>query len=344
MPATRSPFGQMPDGTALEAAVLTNAAGCRAVVMTYGATLIELQVPDRSGDLGDVVLGFSTVEPYLAGHPFLGSIAGRFANRIGSGRFELDGKSYQLATNNGPNHLHGGLKGFDKRVWSLELGRGASATFRYTSEDGEEGYPGRLDVAVTYSLTDDNRLVLEYLATCDAATIVNLTNHTYFNLAGSGTILDHEMLMTAGQYTPSDSTLLPTGEIAPVAGTPLDFTTRRRIGDRVDQVGADPTGYDHNFLVPAGDGSPTLAAEVSEPTTGRVMRLYTTEPGFQFYTGNFLDGKLTGKAGHVLAKHAGLCLEAQHYPDSPNKPSFPSCVLRPGQEYRQTTVYAFSAQ
>ncbi len=344
---TKAAFGKLKDGTPIEIYTLTNRNGLRARIMTYGATVTELHVPDRNGKPGDVVLGFDRLETYEKGHPFFGSTVGRFANRIAKGRFTLNGKTYTLATNNGPNHLHGGLKGFDKRVWKAAPRRnsaaGPSVRFTYTSRDGEEGYPGTLNVAVVYTLTNRNALRIEYAATTDKATPVNLTNHSYFNLAGRGTVLGHQVRLNAARYTPSDETLIPTGRIAMVKNTPLDFTALRPIGARINDVGKNPTGYDHNYVKNGGERF-GLAARVYEPTTGRVLEMYTDEPGFQFYTGNFLDATLTGKNGVVYEKHAGFCLEAQHYPDSPNKPMFPSVILRPGQTYRQRTEYVFSTK
>jgi aldose 1-epimerase len=342
-------FGKTPDGTPVALYVLTNAKGLKAKVMTYGATLTELDVPDRDGRLGDVVLGFDTLPGYLAVHPFFGSTVGRVANSIAKGRFTLDGKGYKLATNNGPNALHGGLKGFDKVVWKAEPVQkpdGVAVKFSYHSRDGEEGYPGNLDATVTYTLTDGNELRLDYTATTDKATPVNLTNHTYFNLAGvrGGNILGHELMVAADKYTPTDDTLIPTGAIKPVRGTPVDFTTPHPIGSRIAQLKGDPGGYDHNFVLNSGGKKLALAARVTEPGTGRVLEMYTTEPGVQFYTGNFLDGKLKGKGGVVYEKHQGFCLEAQHFPDSVNHPDFPSMILRPGQTYTQTTVYKFSTR
>jgi aldose 1-epimerase len=346
----KTEFGKTGDGTPVELYVLTSPKGVTAKVMTYGAILTELHVPDRDGKFGDIVLGFDDLGGYLAGHPYFGATVGRVANRIARGRFTLDGKEYRLATNNGPNSLHGGLKGFDKKVWKaepVETEDGVAVRFRYRSLDGEEGYPGNLDTAVTYTLTDDGALRLDYTATTDKPTPVNLTNHSYFNLAGpaAGDVLGHEVMLAADKYTPADDTFIPTGAVAPVRGTPLDFTTPATIGSRIDQLKGEPVGYDHNFILRGGDGKgPALAARVREPKTGRVLEMLTTEPGVQFYTGNFLDGTLKGKGGVVYRKHAGFCLEAQHYPDSVNHPEFPSTILRPGQTYTQTTVYRFSAK
>jgi aldose 1-epimerase len=338
-------FGKLDDGTTVDIYTLTNANGAAAKIMTYGATLTELHVPGRDGKMGDVVLGFDNLAQYVKGHPYFGSTVGRVANRIAKGKFTLDGKEYTLAVNNGPNHLHGGLKAFDKVVWKAEPVKsadGAAVKFAYHSPDGEEGYPGNLDVAVTYTLTNDNTLRIDYTAKTDKATPVNLTNHAYFNLAGQGDVLGHRMMLAADRYVVVDDTLIPTGELKEVRGTPMDFRTPHSIGVRIDQVGADPKGYDHCYVLNSGGRSFALAARVTEPTTGRVMEMYTDEPGVQFYTGNFLDGSLTGKGGFVYQKHAAFCLEAGSFPDAVNHPSFPSVILRPGETYRQRTEYRFS--
>lgn len=346
---TREPFGTTADGKTVDLYTLTNTAGVEIRAMTYGATIVSLRTPDRQGQLGDIVLGYPTLSGYLAASPYFGAIVGRYGNRIAKGRFHLDGKTYQLATNNGPNHLHGGIKGFDKVVWTADTSRGDSSTtvtFRYTSAAGEEGYPGALDARVTYTLTDRNELRVEYFGVTDQATPVNLTQHSYFNLAGAGTgdILGHELMIAADRYTPVDSTLIPTGEIAPVAGTPFDFRTRAAIGARIAQNDVQlkyGKGYDHNWVLNRSDASLTLAARLSDPSSGRTLEVLTTEPGIQFYSGNFLDGTITGKDGHVYRHRYGLCLETQHFPDSPNHPNFPSTILRPGKEYRSTTVFRF---
>jgi aldose 1-epimerase len=340
-------FGKMPDGTAIALYVLTNASGTKAKVMTYGAILTELHVPDREGKFDDVVLGFDNLAGYLKGHPHFGSTVGRVANRIARGKFALEGKEYRLAVNNGPNSLHGGLKGFDKKVWkaeAMETADGAAVKLSYVSPDGEEGYPGNLSTTVTYTLTNQNELKISYVATTDKPTPVNLTNHSYFNLAGpqAGDILGHELMLAADSYTPADATLIPTGEIKPVRGTSLDFTRPVTIGARIAEVGGNPGGYDHNYVINGGGKSLTLAARATDPKTGRVLEMYTTEPGVQLYTGNFLDGKLKGKGGVVYKKHQAFCLEAQHFPDSVNHPEFPSVILEPGKKYTQTTVYKFS--
>jgi aldose 1-epimerase len=342
-------FGKTPDGTEVDLYVLTNGRGMTAKVITYGGIVTELLAPDRDGKADNVVLGFDNLKDYLAGHPFFGALAGRVANRIAKAKFTLDGKEYRLAANNGPNSLHGGKKGFDKVVWKAEPIMASAAVgveLRYLSPDGEEGYPGNLSAKVTYYLTNSNELKIDYVATTDKATPVNLTHHGYFNLANpkSGPVLGHEMMIVADQYTPVDDTLIPTGEIKPVKGTPLDFTTPTAIGARIDQLKGNPGGYDHNYVLRGGGKALALAARVYEPKTGRVMEVFTPEPGIPFYTGNFLDGTQKGHRGAAYRKHYGFCLEAQHFPDSVHHANFPSVILRPGATYRQTTVYKFSAK
>ncbi len=350
MPITRDTFGTTEDGMSIERYTLTNGNGLEASIMTYGGTLLTLGVPDRQGQLGDVVLGFDTLQPYLIDHPFFGSLVGRFANRIAHGRFELNGRSYTLARNNGQNHLHGGPGGFHHVVWSAAERTstdGPSVELTYLSPDGEEGYPGNLSVTVAYTLSNQDELRIDYTATTDQDTIINLTNHAYFNLAGHGTILDHELELVAAHFLPVDSTSIPLGEIRAVQNTPMDFTTTKAIGLAIgadDEQTRNGQGYDHTWVLDQGGGSLGLAARLSEPTTGRVMETYTTQPGIQFYSGNLLDGSLTGKGGQRYEKYAGLCLETQHFPDSPNQPHFPSAVLRPGQTFKQTTVYRFSVR
>jgi aldose 1-epimerase len=341
-------FGKTPDGQSVELYVLTSGR-LRAKIMTYGAIVTELQAPDRRGELTDVVLGFDDLKGYVAGHPYFGAAIGRVGNRIAGGAFTLDGKTYTLAKNNGPNTLHGGLKGFDKVVWKAEPMTGPdgpTVRFSYLSPDGEAGFPGKLAAVVTYTLTNKDELRIDYQATTDRATPVNLTNHSYFNLAGpaAGTILDHELMIAADRYTPVDDTLIPTGELATVTGTPLDFTRPTAIGARIERLKGDPGGYDHNFVLRGSGSPPALAARVRDPRSGRVLEMFTTEPGVQFYTGNFLDGTLKGKANVVYRKHQAFCLEAQHFPDSVHHANFPSTILRPGQTYTQTTVYRFSAE
>jgi len=342
--ATKAAFGQLPEGHPVDLYTLTNAHGLVAKIINYGTIITELHVPDRAGQLADVVLGFDNLDSYLKGHPYFGCTAGRVANRVANGQFTLDGQTYKLAANNGPNHLHGGLKGLDKALWSAEPLAGTSVKFTHTSPDGDEGYPGSLAITVVMTLTDANELTIDYTATTDKTTPINLTNHSYFNLAGGGDILGHELMLSAEAFTPVDATLIPTGEIKPVKGTPLDFTMPMPIGDRFDQLAGEPRGYDHNFVVNRAGKGLALAARVYEPKTGRVMEVFTTEPGVQLYTGNFLDGTLTGKRGVVYDRHAGFCLETQHYPDSVNHPNFPSTILRPGHTYHQTTVHKFSVR
>ncbi len=342
-----SVFGKLQDGTEVDLFTLKNANGTLAKVITYGTILTELHVSDARGKLGDVVLGFDNLDQYLAGHPYFGCTVGRVANRIAAGRFTLDGQEYRLALNDGPNHLHGGLRGFDKAIWRGEPAAtqdGVAVKFSYVSKDGEEGYPGTLSVTVTYTLTNADELRLDYAAETDKATPVNLTNHSYFNLAGDGDVLGHILKLNASSYTPVDDKLIPTGEISSVRGTPLDFTVETAIGSRIDQLTNTPRGYDHNFILDGGGGKLAPAARLEEPRTGRIMEIYTTEPAIQFYTGNFLDGSLKGKRGIVYVKHAGFCLEADHFPDSVNRPGFPSVILRPGETYRQTTVHKFSTR
>jgi aldose 1-epimerase len=345
MSIKKQAFGKTEDGKSVDLYTLTNANGLKAEIITYGGIVTSLQVPDRNGKLADIVLGCDDVNDYAKKSPYFGALIGRYGNRIAKGRFTLDGVEYKLATNDGPNHLHGGKKGFDKVVWKakpMQTKEGPALELTYLSRDGEEGYPGNLSCTVVYTLTNKNELKISYKATTDKATIVNLTHHSYFNLAGfsSGDILGHTLQIFADRFTPVDKTLIPTGEIKPVKGTPMDFTKPMAIGSRIKDVEG---GYDHNYVLNSSDGSLALAASVYEPKTGRVMEIYTTEPGIQFYSGNFLDGSLKGK-GAVYNKHAGFCLEAQHFPDSPNEPDFPSVVLRPGQKYTQLTVHKFSAR
>jgi aldose 1-epimerase len=341
---TKSSFGKLPDGTPLDLYTLTNAHGLVAKITNYGTIITELHVPDRHGKLNDVVLGFDNLRQYLKENPYFGCTAGRVANRIAKGRFTLEGKTYTLAVNNGPNHLHGGTKGFDKVVWKAEPQPGAAVRFSYTSLDGEEGYPGTLKATVLMTLTDADELRIDYTATTDKPTPVNLTNHSYFNLAGSGDILAHELTLAAGRYTPVDDTLIPTGEIEPVKDTPVDFTKPTAIGVRFGQLTGEPKGYDHNFVLNSGGKSLALAARVYEPKTGRVMEVHTSEPGVQLYTGNYLDGTPPGKKGVVYKRHSGFCLETQHFPNSVNHPAFPSVILKPGQTYRTMTVHKFSVK
>ena len=355
-------FGKTADGTTVDLYTLTNARGAEAKIITYGGIVVSLKVPDRNGKLADVVLGYDNLDGYLNHNdPYMGAIIGRYANRIARGKFTLDGHEYTLSVNNGENHLHGGLRGFDKVVWNakpLKVSYGVALELTYLSKDGEEGYPGNLSVKVTYTLTNKNELEISYSATTDKDTVINLTHHSYFNLAGQGNgdILNHRMFINASRFTPTDAGSIPTGELRSVRGTPFDFTRMTAIGARInddDQQLRFGNGYDHNFvlnrkrsLVPCYIVSCDLrrAAKVYEPTTGRVMEVFTTEPGVQLYTGNFLDGSITGKDGKVYNRRYGFSLEAQHFPDSPNKPKFPSVVLAPGQRYSQTTIYKFSAR
>ena len=352
---TKEAFGRTAEGTAVDRFTMTNAHGVQVAAMTFGGIITSVRVPDRTGAFADVVLGFDALQPYLprpaapdgrrTGHPFFGSIVGRYGNRIGNARFTLDGRTYTLAANNGPNHLHGGVRGFDKHVWNAEAdAERRRVTFSRRSPDGEEGYPGNLDVRVVYTLTDANELAIEYEAVTDRPTPVNLTQHSYFNLGGhaSGDILAHEVTIHADRYTPVDDTLIPTGELAPVDGTPFDFRTPTRVGARIDtpHPGLKAAGgYDHNYVLNGRGFKP--AARVVERKTGRTLDVATTEPGMQFYTGNFLDGSQIGKEQAVYRYRTGLCLETQHFPDSPNKPQFPSTILRPGETYRSRTVFTF---
>jgi len=347
------PFGTV-DGQEVELFTFTNANGIQVSITNYGGIVTSILAPDRNGELADIALGYDRAEDYLAGHPYFGSITGRYANRIAKGTFTLQGHEYGLAINNDPNHLHGGVEGFDKKIWKPRLVRnrlGPTLVLQYLSPDGEEGYPGNLDVEVTYTLTEDNALRIAYEATTDAPTVVNLTNHTYFNLAGEGsgeTILNHELKILASRYTPVDETLIPTG-IAPVEGTPLDFRTLTPIGKRIESDHPQlefGLGYDHNFVIQTERSeTPQLAAVVREPDSGRTLKVLTTEPGLQFYTGNFLDGSNVGKSGKPYEHRTGFCLEAQIFPDSPNPegkgPGYTSAVLEPGETYRQVTVYRF---
>jgi len=350
---TRLPFGTTPDGSVVDLYTLTNSSGIAVAVMTYGAAVQQLWVPDRDGRKANVVLGFPTLTDYVAhdGHYF-GAIIGRCANRIAHGRFVLDGVTYEVPRNDGTNSLHGGTAGLDKRVWQaavVPLTRDSvGLKLQYTSPDGEMGYPGTLAVHVTYTLANDDSLRIDYRTTTDAATVVNLTNHTYWNLAGegSGTICDYILTLYADRYTPVDCTLIPSGEIAPVAGTPLDFTTPTRIGARIREAFpqlAIAHGYDHNVVLERVDTlSLMLAARVREPTSGRELEVFTTEPGIQFYSGNFLDGTLRGTSGRTYRQNDGFALETQHFPGSPNHPEFPSTMLRPGDVFESTTVYRLS--
>ncbi len=346
----REPFGKTEEGIAVELFTLTNPQGLEAKITNYGGIVVSLLVPDRKGDRRDVVLGHERLEDYLDNSPYFGCLVGRYGNRIANGRFTLDGTEYELARNNGNNHLHGGIRGFDKAAWQTSTSTseaGEALELKYVSPDGEEGYPGTLSVRVVYTLTLDNALRIDYSATTDKPTVVNLTHHSYFNLRGAGTgdILGHEVQILAKRFTPVNEGLIPTGELRPVAGTPLDFTQPIALGARIenkDEQLVRAGGYDHNFVLDSGGGALALAARVVDPQSGRVMEVLTTEPAIQLYTGNFLESDIAGKDDQRYGHRHGLCLEAQHFPDSPNQPSFPSTVLRPGEEYTQTTLYRFS--
>jgi aldose 1-epimerase len=342
-------WGKTPDGAAVDLYTLTNKNGVSTTITTYGGRVVTLKVPDRNGTPSDIVLGFDSLDGYLKDNPYFGAIVGRYGNRIAKARFRLDGKEYTLARNDGENSLHGGRKGFDKVVWTGKDAsgpEGPAVELMYLSPNGEEGYPGNLAVTVRYTLTDNNELKIHYTATTDQPTVVNLTNHSYFNLAGqgAGAILGHEMMINADRFTPVDKNLIPTGELRDVAGTPFDFRKPTPIGARINDDNEQlkiAKGYDHNFVLNSGGGQLALAARVHEPNTGRVMEVETTEPGIQFYTGNFLDGTIRGKNGAVYNFRNGFCLETQHFPNSPNEPKFPSVVLKPGEKYDTTTIYRF---
>jgi aldose 1-epimerase len=346
MKLDQSLFGRMPDGAPVPIFTLANARGMVAKVCAYGVTLTELHVPDAGGIPANVVLGFDKLESYLGKHPAFGATIGRFANRIAGAAFDLDGKRWELAKNSGGrHHIHGGVQGFHRRLWDAApeppaYGQ-AAVRFSRLSPDGEEGYPGNLRVSVTVTLTEENELILDYAATTDKPTPLNLTNHTYFNLACSGDVLDHALMIAASHYTPSDADLIPTGEIALVRGTALDFTSERRIGERIAQVMDSARGYDHNYVLDSGGATLALAARARDPRSGRVLEALTTEPGVQLYTANGLDGSLKGPGGVAYVRHGGFCLETQHFPDSPNKPQFPSTILHPGAEFRSATVFRF---
>lgn len=349
--AKRVAFGKLADGTAIEAVELSNAGGVTARIMTLGAILQSLNVPDRNGKAADVVLGYATPAEYLAQPQYFGATVGRYANRIRNGQFTIDGKQYQLATNDGPNALHGGVRGFDKAVWKIEAmksGPTATVVLSHVSPDGDEGYPGKLNVTATYSLNDRNELNLEYRATADKSTVLNVTNHSYFNLAGEGNtdILGHRLTLLADTYTPVDASLIPTGELRNVAGTPFDFREPQIIGSRIrdghDEQMRIGRGYDHNYVLRGPSGTVRLAARLEDPESGRVMELLTAAPGVQFYSGNFLNGTVTGKSGRIYRQGDGLCMEPQVFPDTPNRADFPSSRLDPGQVYTNTIVYRFS--
>jgi aldose 1-epimerase len=354
---TKADFGKTPDGQPVEIYTLHNAKGMTATIMTYGGIVTSLKVPDKNGTFADVVLGFDSLDDYtkpsyVGSCPYFGALIGRYGNRIALGKFSLDGAEYNLPTNNAPNTLHGGPKGFDKVVWRVvdaEVGEhGPKLELTYSSKDGEEGFPGNLMVHATYTVTEDNGLQIKFKATTDKDTVCNLTHHSYFNLAGGGDVLSHIAYINADKFTPVDSTLIPTGELRPVAGTPFDFLTPTAIGARINNPNDEQiklgNGYDHNFVLNKKSNELSLAARVHEPTSGRTLEVWTTEPATQFYTGNFLDGTLTGKGGAVYQFRNGFCFEPQHYPDSPNHPAFPTTELKPGETYRNTIVYKFSAE
>ena len=345
-----APFGTIPDGTPVKIFTLRNTKGMEARISNYGGLIVSLKVPDKKGQLGDVVLGYDNLDAYIKKSPFFGVIVGRYANRIAGGKFVLDGKAYSLFVNNGPNSLHGGKIGFDKKVWEAKTiltSDGPALELKYLSKDGEEGYPGNLEVTAIYRITEQNELRLELSAKTDKKTVINLTQHTYFNLAGSGDVLKHEVTINADRFTPVDANLIPTGELKPVTGTPFDFTKSTPIGARIDNDDLQlklGKGYDHNYVLNKPEGKLAVASRIYEPTSGRVLEVMTTEPGVQFYTANYLDGTITGKEGHVYQARNGFCFEPQRFPDTPNKPSFPSAVLKPGEIYQHTIVYKFSTR
>lgn len=348
---SKSPFGTLPDGQQADLYTLTNSEGMTVKITNYGGIITHLTAQDKAGKWEDVVLGFDSLQTYLKGHPFFGALVGRYGNRIGDAKFELNGKTYELLKNNGPNHLHGGRKGFDKVIWKTEeilSDSTAGLKMHYLSKDGEEGYPGNLDVIVYYTLGNDNSLRIDYKATTDQSTIVNLTNHSYFNLTGlKRDILDHEVTINSDSLVAVNEKLIPKGPFEAVAGTPFDFLTPHKIGERIDDNSDEQIknggGYDHCWALKPGNGDLQLAATAKDPESGRFMEVFTTEPGVQFYTGNFLDGSLSGK-GATYTKRFGFCFETQHHPDSPNQPQYPSVVLNPGETYSTTTVYKFSTK
>jgi aldose 1-epimerase len=348
----QSVFGRTPDGTTVDLFTLRNAAGIEIRVITYGGVIVSLKTPDRTGAFDDIVLGFDDLESYLTKSRYFGCIVGRYGNRIAGGRFTLDGQAYTLATNNGPNHLHGGVRGWDKVVWHaapFERTDAAGVVLRHTSADGDEGYPGEVAATVTYTLSDRDQLSVRYQATTTKPTVINLTQHTYFNLAGpkAADVLGHQLRLNASRFTPVSDVLIPTGEIASVSGTPFDFRTMLPIGARINETHEQlvrAKGYDHNFVLDRAGDALTPAAHVEEPLTGRTLDVATTEPALQFYSGNFLDNSRIGKGGRVLSYRSGFCLETQHFPDSPNHPAFPSTELRPGGSYLSETVFGFGTR
>jgi aldose 1-epimerase len=344
---TKATFGMLPDGKEVSRFTLRNSRGIEVSVINYGGIITSLLVPDKNGVPDDVVLGYDSLTSYVKSSPYFGALIGRYGNRIGNGKFKIDGKEYSLPLNDGPNHLHGGIQGFDKVFWDVQAGADStSLSLTYKSVDGEQGYPGNLDIVVRYSLTENNELKIDYKAVTDKKTIINLTQHSYFNLAGSKskTILEHDLMIAADAFLPVDKTLIPTGEVKKVEGTPFDFRQATKIGRRIEDKNEQLTygrGYDHCWVLNNSDGTLRSVATLSDSLSGRVMEVYTTEPGLQFYSGNFLDGTLTGKGGARYNFRSGLCLETQHYPDSPNKKNFPNVFLSPGETYQSTTVYKF---
>lgn len=349
---SKESYGKTPEGQTVDLYTLTNSHGMQTKITNYGGIVVSLTAPDRNGKFDDVVLGFGSLDAYLKGHPYFGAIVGRYANRIAKGHFKLNGVDYKLAVNNGENHLHGGIRGFDKVIWdatTVQTKDLVGISLSYVSKDGEEGYPGSLAVRVIYTLTSNNELKIDYSATTNKDTVVNLTHHSYFNLAGEGVgdILNHQLQINASRFTPTDAGSIPTGELRLVRGTPFDFNMSTAIGARINQTDQQlqfGNGYDHNWVLDGHAGELRQAATVFEPTTGRTMQVWTTEPGIQFYTGNFLDGTLTGPRGQAYQRRSGFCLETQHYPDSPNEPGFPTTVLKRGARFRSTTVYRFGVR
>jgi aldose 1-epimerase len=345
---SKAPFGKTPDGKKVEIYTLHNTNGVEARICTYGGIVVSFKAPDRNGKMGDVVLGYDNLDGYLTNSPYFGALIGRYGNRIAKGKFTLDNVNYTLATNNAPNSLHGGLKGFDKRVWRAKVIKGddgGALELTYLSKDGEEGYPGNLKVKAVYTLMPDNGLRVEFTATTDKDTVINLTQHSYFNLAGGGDVLGHKVFIDADKFTPVDETLIPTGELRSVEGTPFDFRQPTAIGERIQQDDRQlkfGKGYDHNFVLNHPKGRLDVIAQVAEPVSGRVLEVLSTEPALQFYTGNFLDGTITGKGGQVYNFRNAFVMEPQHYPNSPNQPDFPSTALRPGQVYHNTIIFRLS--
>jgi aldose 1-epimerase len=346
---THEEFGKLPDGRVAELYKLTNKHGLVMKVTNYGGIVTSLSIPDKDGEFADIVLGCDSLQGYLKATAYFGAIVGRYGNRIAKGEFILDGRTFNLAKNNGPNTLHGGLIGFDKKIWdAMEINNttGVGLKLHYLSKDGEEGYPGNLDVIVTYMLTNANEFRIDYLAITDKATPLNLTHHSYFNLAGEGygDILNHLVMIDAKKYTVVDSTFIPTGELRDVKDTPLNFLKAQSVGSRINKLGGNPIGYDHNYVLNNGGKELASVAKVTDPKSGRIMEVYTDQPGMQFYTGNFLDGSIIGKGGMAYKQYYGLCLETQKFPDSPNQSAFPNCILKPGETFKSTTIYKFSAE